>query len=304
MSNKRQDDPKKIAALSAGIVVAVGFAGWSINNALNPPARAEDRTPNLPAAAADTGSPSEETAVAPAAGAAAPAQAEEGLDGTMGSVTVSRPAGGVVLPPEAVMAADVDPFTPLPPVVAPEPARPEPGVVLASSGAGGQRTGGWREESGPGWLPPAGPAGAPDVAIRAVVRAPEPAPKLMGTLLGDRPSAVFAGDRAMEVVPIGQTIGSWRVIKVEHGRVVLRHGKMTRHLGVAPPPAAGEVRVHAPEPAPAEMMAQMPAMDAKPVLVEHAKPESDEAPPESGSAAAPTAPPPPAPEPGITGSGG
>ena len=130
-----------------------------------------------------------------------------------------------------------DPFRPLALPAAPaavakaSPATPAPVVA-----AGAPATAGPGARGGPGLspLPPARP-GLPLMAaappVRSVVppaAAPRPAapPTLVGTILGERPSAVFQQDARIRVVPLGTRLGPWKVISVSlDGAVVAGAGR-------------------------------------------------------------------------------
>ncbi len=252
MSERRKKtDPKTVAALLVATCGAVGFASWSITRALNPPAQTAEATSAAPGANA------------PAAGGAnpgisfepvTPPVAPDGGAVTMpvGSATTQavvdiRPAGGG----EVGLAPNADPFTPIPTELAATVAS-NPSLLPARVG-GSQipalpAVASWR---GPGTLLPletaplplafpgrgAAPPSAPSApAPRPAAPTIEPAPPLTGTLLGDIDCALFTVGTRLVVVPVGETIGAWRVMAVDHGSATLRHGKhsVRRMVGEMP----------------------------------------------------------------------
>jgi hypothetical protein len=64
-------------------------------------------------------------------------------------------------------------------------------------------------------------------------------PELVGTLLGDRPSAVFRGAKQLAVVPVGGRFGDWKVQAVRHGEAIVKSGTRTVRLDVNGGSASG-----------------------------------------------------------------
>lgn len=121
---------------------------------------------------------------------------------------------------EAVLAMNADPFYPrlTPPAAVRITAPTQPGGNTAIS---------------PGPTPPPlppviGPVfGAPPQAVRKPVP-----PVLLGTLLGEKSSAVFRDGQGVKIVPVGQKYGAWRVVSVDHGDAILRTDHFTVRLAV------------------------------------------------------------------------
>src|SRR5258708_31736963 len=57
-------------------------------------------------------------------------------------------------------------------------------------------------------------------------------PTLVGTMLGDRPSALFRSGDKVASVPMGSKMGSWRVIAVDQGEVTVQRAKQIVRLSV------------------------------------------------------------------------
>ncbi|MFN3648282.1 MAG: hypothetical protein ACK47B_01775 [Armatimonadota bacterium] len=219
MKKNEPTDVKKLTMLSAGIVVAVGAAYWSISSTLaSEPA---PRRPNEPASGAEL------------------AQATSAQPGTTAAPAVPAPAGEPAGSPllasgEMLLAVEADPFAELPPAPderAANASKPVAAAVQLTPPAG------FRPPALPGIgsglfrIPVAKPAGlfASVAPSKPVV---EPAPELLGTLLGSHPSAIFASGGGMAVVPAGGRYGSWRVVAVDHGTVTVKSRAGTRELRV------------------------------------------------------------------------
>jgi hypothetical protein len=141
---------------------------------------------------------------------------------------------------EAVLAPEADPFVPLPThAVTPQPQAGSAGVGQTPTGgsqAGRGAANGTGAIAGPGMgnLSVMNPAlGGPVPPNRGIIpqfaAPPPPAPELVGTLLGDQPSAVFRGASQLVAVPVGATFGGWKVIHVGQGDAVVKGmGRMVR----------------------------------------------------------------------------
>lgn len=238
----KSSPPKTVAALIAGIIFVLAFAVWNISRSVSPAA------PAAPSVVAVAPSPAP-TPVTPFAGSAT---------AVLGAN--ARPAAGS----EASLAPAADPFTPLakgPGVsadttgstastAAPRPAqvasaagpdisiKPMPGVGTSSpvrpGGVGAVRV----PPAAMGTLPP-GASLAGNAPATQVTRRP---PLLVGTILGDHPSAVFQESAHMAVVPLGAKVGPWKVIAVGQGSavVVTATRKVRLHVGAARPEDAVE----------------------------------------------------------------
>lgn len=220
MSGTKRDNPVTLALLLCGASLAVGFAAWNISRALRPPAPPAHPAPAPPGV---TGA----GPAAPAGGATAGAPAQH-------AAASVRPAADW----EASLAPNADPFLPI--------------GVPASPGATGRTSappvpalpplgGGGRLQAlppiAPPWparTPPSAasirPLPLPPGAPPALTQRPEPQPELVGTMLGDRPSAVLRSSGRTAVVPVGERLGAWRLLSVEHGSAVLRSGRHTVRL--------------------------------------------------------------------------
>ena len=71
-------------------------------------------------------------------------------------------------------------------------------------------------------LPAVAPAPVPHPAPAPPAQ-PEPPPALVGTLLGDQPSAVFQLNGNIIIVPAGGMLAGWQLLTVEHGQAMLKH---------------------------------------------------------------------------------
>lgn len=60
-------------------------------------------------------------------------------------------------------------------------------------------------------------------------------PKLAGTMLGSRPTAVFEAEGGSVMVPQGGAYLGWRIMRVSHGEVTVWNGDTTLHLKVGMP---------------------------------------------------------------------
>lgn len=279
MNNNQKTSPATVAALVAGCCLAVGFAAWSITRAMNPSAPAKGTTTT-----ATTGT------VAPApldlAGPAplTPEQQRRVAGGEAGLAPHADPFGLLPQPPRAV-AATRPPA--LPPLAAGSPGGNRPPVLPAVTSWPG----------GPGDLPPMRPLpafggpgpgpGGQGTSRSTPVRALPPRPELIGTLLGAHPSAVFRSGGEFTVVPVGGSVGGWRLLTVEHGGVVIRSGAETARVLVGgkkpdgiitaeskPPavPALSPTAPLAPPTAPPALPTPQPDPKAAPPQVPRAQP--------------------------------
>jgi hypothetical protein len=236
MSRKKAADPKKLALLAVGVVLAAAFAAWNISRALEPPERYA-LVPQTPPA----GRPGGQAGAVPP-GAAQPGAAQPGA----GAANAQAPGGNQA--PEATRAPGADPFRPLPGSGAPamiggapagqarvrESMMP-PGRPLPPAGAPTMMT---RRDAPPGsgrrGRPEVGGPRPPTSLQPAVPTTPPPDPVLVGTIMGSEQSvAVFRSGSGVVRVPQGETVGPWRVVSVDHGAVVVRMGRQERRLTVA-----------------------------------------------------------------------
>lgn len=205
MAKNNATDPKKVVALSAGTIVALGFAAWRITEAVGP-GGGGGAAPSAPAASAPAEAPAQ-----PATAAEAPIPPE--LDRP--AVALGQPGNS-----EETLALSADPFRSVAaPATLQIAAAPQPNVKEMP------------DMGSPGPLPPND--GHPDPATQPLVKTLPPAPpQLVGTLLGDSPSAVFKTEAGLQVVRRGGQIDAWKLVAVEHGGATVRHGKLSRQLTV------------------------------------------------------------------------
>ena len=234
----KSSPPKTVAALIAGIIFVLAFAVWNISRSVSPAPPASPSVSTAPAAVVPGAVVPGAVVPIAMAGTAAP------LAGTAGA--------------EAFLAPMADPFRPLPlPAqsavpVASAKASPAPPAGAAAPGTPPAAGPGVRGVPGLSPLPPArpgqmlaatafpsGPVAPLSAKLGAAPKpatAPKPAaaPMLVGTILGDRPSAVFQQGEHLRVVPLGARLGPWRVISVSHGGAVVADAgrKVGLHIGV------------------------------------------------------------------------
>lgn len=229
MSKNNQASPQKVAALAVGSVGAIGLAYWSISNAMAPP-------PAPPPAPAPT-APSNLQGNVSSPATAAPNQSAQATTPAVERATAST---------ETTLSPEADPFAPL---VQPPP-QPAPNSTLASSSPtpGGSPSG---MSAGPilptiapassGMRPPSNlqvrPMSVPGPLPPTQVAATQPTPAmvlpdLVGTLLGERPSAVFRLDKQLVLVPVGNTIAGWKVVSVEQGEATVKRTGQSLRLVV------------------------------------------------------------------------
>lgn len=215
MSQSKPNDTPKIIALSAGIVGALGIAGWQISAATT-------TTPSGPSASSTAPSSSASLAPAPASPTTPPSTA----------ATTPYPGSSEVLPdglePEETLAINVDPFLPLTDPVA----TPSPAVGIAATSLPTRATIG---ESSDLLFGPTLPQVAQVAPVQKV--APLEPPVLLGTLLGNAPSAVFKAEGGVRVLAVGETFDGWTLLEVTHGAAVLRgygsRRQVSLHTGVS-----------------------------------------------------------------------
>jgi hypothetical protein len=87
-------------------------------------------------------------------------------------------------------------------------------------------------------------AAAPNLSPPASMKPLE----LVGTMLGDRPSAVFRGESRLITVPVGGAYDGWTVVSVDHGEAVVQyHRDMVRLRLGEMSPTGGNDRIATPE---------------------------------------------------------
>ena len=218
----------KALALTTGAVLAVGFAAWSITRTLG------DGQVLASAGHAGTGTPVSRK------------------HPTTGLSTVEAPRAQRVRPRLVVapleVAPDADPFTEL----------AIPGQAPPSVSSAGVRSGGPASTSlpsgagpvvrvGPPPMPLPGPNPSnrtnrvpilPDAGTRPFPGVPGPPvvqphePRIVGTMLGEIPSAVVSVGENVVIARVGDSIGEWKVIAISHSRVRLRHAATGRDVTV------------------------------------------------------------------------
>lgn len=254
MSPLAPSQRKRLPMLAVGAAAALGFAVWNIRRAIEPPLHniprqaaldrvsAEvERSLPLPTGEEVTDPVAPAEPAAPVAKPAAPLRvAEENLSPEADPfVPLPRPSGtgerfvstsaqaysGMPqLPPPAYIPSSPTVMRLTTATVATPPRRPAPsaGPVVSI------RPTAIREKTRPApvlpVVPPA-PLSAPATsAVGAQPAAkPETPPTLVGTLLGDQPSAVFLVDGNLTIVPSGGLVAGWQLLKVDHGQAVLKN---------------------------------------------------------------------------------
>jgi hypothetical protein len=241
--------------LAVGTAAALGFAVWNIHRAIEPPLHAIPKQASLDRVSAEverslplpTGEEAPDSAApaepaAPAAPGPKPATpinvAEESLSpeadpfvplprpSSTGERFVSTSAqaysGMQQLPPPAYIPASPTIMRLTTATVAAPPRRPAPpaGPVVSI------RPTATHEKTPPApVLPvvPPMPQSAPATAGSPQAAKPETPPTLVGTLLGDQPSAVFLVEGNLTIVPSGGLVAGWQLLKVDHGQAVLKN---------------------------------------------------------------------------------
>jgi hypothetical protein len=240
MSEKKPNNSQTVALLGVGTAAAIGVAVWSISSALAP--RLVYRTTPLVVPTPTTGA-SSNTGGASRDGAtsgALPGSAADISSRTGGSVAApisQGPGSRPTVTSEAVLAPEADPFVPL----------PTDSVVIQPPRGTGQ-TSVDRSLSGHGTITGRGIAVLPTQyptlggsipsnrgTIPPFVTPPPPAPELVGTLLGEQPSAVFRGGSQLVAVPVGASFGGWKVVDVGQGVAVIKGMGRMVHLQVGVP---------------------------------------------------------------------
>jgi hypothetical protein len=215
-SGGKAASPQTIAALSIGAVAALGFAGWTISNALGP--STPPATPLTASAAPGTPTAAPTTPGTTAAAPSTPAPTSVG--------TVLEPSGGTPgrspAASEAMLAPSADPFIALPPLAGAQTDRKAVAMTSPAPAALGNAL-----RTVPGLKGFASPASTQSYSLvptpHAVPSPPAVAAEieLVGTLLGNRPSAVFRTEQKMVTVPVGATFAGWKVLSVQHGEAVV-----------------------------------------------------------------------------------
>lgn len=202
--------------MGTGAVVALGFAGWSVFSAIRPaPKRAAPA-----AASAVTG---------PKAAPLAPAAATEAGPGAAPAVATGR-AGATEPDPKGQGYREADPFAPTIGIT------PLPNGRAAPASLGRTNPAILPRGAGPQVLP--GPGGTP-LAVMPVAPAPPPAiPRLVGTMRGERPAAVFERDSGYAIISQGGKLDGWRVVRVDASAVQVQWMKERRWVRVAPAKSA------------------------------------------------------------------
>lgn len=211
MSKQKYNNPKTITIMAAATVGGVTFAGWNIRNSM--------ASPSPPTAATASVHPSDS-----AARSAASSHQTEGASAPLDRVNTASAAQT-----EDELSPLADPFVPLPEMARsavistspPAPAHTETAVVSPLPSFPMGRTG----------MLSAVPFGqAPGNAPTAPALESMSEPKLVGTLFGDRPSAVFSTDKKLTVVPVGGKLGVWKVVAVNHDSVSVKGPRGTLRL--------------------------------------------------------------------------
>lgn len=234
-------EPKKntaatVALLSAGICLAIPLAIWNIKRAISPPSSTPKAPPALHQPAETATTTTTETAQAASAASPQPAAGDELL-----ALAANPFAPLPILMTKAPQASAA--LAPRPQHIAHMPATPLlPFPAMATTP-----------------LPPRGGT----TTVHAAP--PEPTPELAGTFLGARACAVFNVNRQLVTVPVGGKMGSWRVMSVTHGRVLLRAGRRTAFLTVGGNHlAGGRGAVETPRTADTETKTPQQSVDATP----------------------------------------
>lgn len=259
MRNKKRDNPVTVVIMAVAVVAVVWFGYQNIMNSIAPPPPTPKESLQLKPVPALGG---KETDRSPEAAATSPGA----------PTTASATAGGPVAPPtsapapaqtagldEATLAPEADPFAPLYPSEFASATRTPPAAsAFSTRRLPDVRT--WPHQTvPPSGAPPAlvptgdgapmasGLPGLGPAPVRAI-GSPTPMPleakepELVGTMLGDRPSAVFRTEKALSVVAVGERFGLWRVIAVHHGGAVLRSSGREIRLVVGGKHATGSIQ--------------------------------------------------------------
>jgi hypothetical protein len=221
--NKKQPGPAVIVAMVAGIIVAGFFIFSQLMGGSGP-----EPVKNLPPAPAGTSSTATTANATPGGQPAATTTVASQPTGAEAAVEAPSPlqASG-----EAFLAPRANPFVSIAkPVQNTAGALPAPpsGPSIAANSTG---TSGLVARSTNQNLPGLGPGGVAPAGVM-VPRSIAAEPELAGTLLGQRPSAVFRNDKRLVVVPVGGSFRGWKVVAVEHGAARVKADGRTVDLGV------------------------------------------------------------------------
>ncbi len=208
MSNQKYNNPKTITIMAAAATAGISLAVWSVHNAMAPPPAAP-----APAAPVKPASPTVE----------ASARSEGSVAATDKIIIASA------TPSEDSLSLGADPFVPFPVTIpAPIPAAAAAGSSAGSSVASVTPLPSFQtSRAGSLTAIPFGQAGNAPVAPPIQLL---PDPELVGTLLGDRPCAVFRTVKKLTVVPVGGRLGDWMVVSVSHDSVSVKSPKGTLRL--------------------------------------------------------------------------
>jgi len=239
--------PGKMALLGIGAVAALGFAGWSVFSSIRPaPKRAAP--PAAPTVPGAKPAPSAPAAVAEGGAIAAPGVAP-------------KPAGAEP-DPKGQGYREADPFAPTIGIT------PLPNGRAAPASTGRANPAILPRGAGPQALP--GPGGPP-MAVMPVAAAPPPAiPRLVGTMRGERPAAVFERDAGYAIVAQGEKLDGWRVVQVDAAAVKVQWMKDRRWIRVAPAKAAAGPGGAASKPD--TLRAQLPSLSPSQATMDASRP--------------------------------
>lgn len=241
--NNKTASPQTIAALSVGAIAALGFAGWTISNALAPSTPPASAPGSVPVSASKSAAPAPgTTTVPPVISAPAASTAAVSTPARVGASPGS--ASRLTAASEAMLAPAADPFMALPPRPDKQ-AGPTNAVAQTPPNAAVIRNAPPTMAILPNF--PGAQSGAPgyNASVQAM---PVPPPhatveiELVGTLMGNRPCAVFRTDQKMVTVPVDGAVAGWKVLRVRHGEAVVTSAGRTLRLDVGMSAAAGMVR--------------------------------------------------------------
>ncbi len=235
MKKQNSNNPKTIALMMTATVGSLGFAASNITHAFSTtPSEVSQASVEDPASTPDT--PQDSAAL------------------QSGSKNNHAPA-------ESELAVDCDPFMPLPrSAIQSENANSalNPGRMSQMAPAMIQS-----RDMSPGILSLAPLESAASAISNSASDSPtNSTPELVGTLNGKKPCAVFRSDSKLAVVPLGASIGNWKVTAVSHSSVTIESGKHVVQLTLAKP--------HFQEPNPSDSKSSAAA-----TLLSHEEPASD-----------------------------
>ncbi len=245
MSESKPASKQTLAVLGVGSAAALGAAYWSISQALAPPPVAHTLPP-VPS----TNNGGLPTSPGLAAAALVPAVTPAPLPGSAADIAARSTAASQmsgdnsgarqITSSEAVLAPNADPFTPI------SPRSLNPGAVGSAPARSVTQAQPIRISRSLGFssLDPilSDPQRLSSRPLPPLAVAEAPAPELVGTLLGEQPSAVFRGQSQLVAVPVGGSFGAWKVMEVSHGGVVVKGMGRTVRLGIAGSAAPAEDR--------------------------------------------------------------